>query len=278
MVAPVTFAKRYVRPTSAEEALALSLAGGATLVAGGTDIARRPRPWAETLVDLGGAGLDALELRDGVLRIWAMTTLTDLAHHPFVATVGGGFMAHMLRRVGSPLLRNIATLGGHVARGRLSDIVPVLLVLDARIRFYDGQHVELRLGDYFAERRHQTAHVVTELLVPEDQDARGWFVKFSRTSFDLAMLNCACLVSGAGGEISGARVAVGETPALATRLVEVEGELLDTGLSDEAIESAARVAARTAMVRTDLRASARYRRHLAYVAVRRALLGIRETA
>ncbi len=68
-----------------------------------------------------------------------------------------------------------------------------------------------------------------------------------------------------------ARVAVGETPRLATRLAEAEEALAGQALTEDAIEAAARTARRVVRTGHDLRAGAEYRRQLAYVGVKRCL-------
>ncbi len=272
MVAPANYARAYERPASVADAYARLAAGGAQLVAGGTDVIRRQDPAVTTLVDLSRAGLDAIAAAGGALRIGAMATLTDVLRHPGVAALLHGQMAAMLGQVGSPLLRNVATIGGHLARGRLSDIVPMLLVLDARVEYWDGARQDIDLARYYAEQRHRTPHVLTELVVPAPPPgAAGAFVKFARTRFDLALLNCACLVAMDGGRVGVARLAVGETPALATRVGEVEAMLVGGPLDDAAIAAASGHAAGVVEVGTDLRAGAPYRRRLVEVAVRRCL-------
>ena len=53
--------------------------------------------------------------------------------------------------VGTSLLRNVATIGGHLARSRLSDIVPTLLALDATVTVYDGKERTMPLATFYAE-------------------------------------------------------------------------------------------------------------------------------
>ncbi len=272
MVAPTTYARAYECPTSVADAFAMLAGGGAQLVAGGTDVVHHPDPAVTTLVDLSAAGLGAIERDDTGIRLGAMVTLTDMLRHPDVAALLHGEVAMLLSQVGSPLLRNVATIGGHLARGRLSDIVPMMLVLGARVSYWDGVEHEVDLGAYYRDQLHRTTHVLTTVVVPRPvPGAAGAFVKFARTRFDLALLNCACLVAKAGGSVELARLAVGETPQLATRVGEVEAMLVGGRLRDGDIAAAASHAAEVVPVGTDLRAGAPYRRRLVEVAVRRCL-------
>ena len=182
----------------------------------------------------------------------------------------------MLRLVGSPLLRNRATIGGHLARGRLSDVIPVLLALDAVITWYDGTVREGPLADFYGSAVHRTPIIVTAVTIPAvHRPSTASFRKFSRTHFDLAILNCACRIDITDeGTVAAARVVVGETPALAASVTDAEVLLHGRPLDPTAITAAAALAATEIPARDDDRASAEYRRAIAEVLVRRCLADI----
>lgn len=272
MAAVVTYADEYVRAESIEVALAVLRNGGARLVAGGTDVILHPDPSVTRLVDLGGLGLDFIAEEDEGIRIGAMTTLTAMLEHPAIRPMAGGVVAEMMGQVGSPLLRNIATIGGHLARGKLSDVVPVLLALDARVTIQDGARRELLLDDFYDSGMPEGAYLIESIFLPRPQPGTtAAFIKFGRTGFDLAMLNGACAITPGEGVVEGARIVVGETPRLATRVPEAEDVLEEQPLDPTTIAAAAAAAQATVEVGSDLRASARYRRQLVYVAVTRCL-------
>jgi CO/xanthine dehydrogenase FAD-binding subunit len=201
-----------------------------------------------------------------------MATLTEMEQHPALRTHLGGVMPEVMRHVGSPLLRNVATIGGHLARGRLSDVVPVLLALDASISFHDGADRTMTLAGYYAGEHHRTTHVITEVTLPAAAPGAGAaFLKFSRTFFDLAILNAACRIDPDGGVVGACRIAVGETPDLARTVPEAEAALTGRVPDEEAIAAAADAAAAAVEVRGDSRGSADYRTALVAPAVRRSL-------
>lgn len=275
MAAIVTFADEYVRAESIDDALEALRGGGAQLVAGGTDVILHPDPSITRLVDLGGLGLDFVTEEDLGIRIGAMTTLTEILQHPSIQPLAGGVVATMMRQVGSPLLRNIATIGGHLARGKLSDVVPVLLALDARVTIRDGTRRELLLDDFYDSGMPGGAYLIESIFLPRPQPGTtGAFIKFGRTGFDLAMLNAACAVTPQDGVVGDVRVVVGETPWLAARVPEAEDALEDQPLDATTIATAATAAQLAVRVGSDLRASARYRRQLVCVAVARCLQDI----
>jgi xanthine dehydrogenase YagS FAD-binding subunit len=110
----------YVRPKSVREAFQHLSAGGARIHAGGTDLLGCLRDGvftAEKVVSI--SRLDELKgivrLNDGSLRIGALATVTELAHHPLV---GEGYpaLAQAALAVASPQLRNQGTIGGNLCQ------------------------------------------------------------------------------------------------------------------------------------------------------------------
>jgi CO/xanthine dehydrogenase FAD-binding subunit len=262
----------FERPATVEEAFALISSGGIP-ISGGTNVILHSPAHPSVLVDLTALTLAGIEVSDTGLTIGANTTLTELLEHPETSVVADGVIASMMRRVGSPLLRNVATVGGHVARGRLSDIITVFLALDAAVTIYDGESRVMPLADYFRHRIHRTTTIVTAVHIARPAEpSSAHFVKFSQTAFDLAILNCACRVDLDGdGAIAAARVVLGETPGLAASVDEAESMMIGRPLDAGVIERAAALAAEHFPARSDDRASADFRRHLAEVLVLRCL-------
>lgn len=114
-----TFA--HINATTVEEAASALGKGKAVLVAGGTDLlgvlkdAILPA-YPETLVNLKTVtGLDYIKDESGLLKIGALTKLSDIAKN---ATVKDKFaaLAQAAGAVGSPDLRNMGTIGGNICQ------------------------------------------------------------------------------------------------------------------------------------------------------------------
>jgi CO/xanthine dehydrogenase FAD-binding subunit len=272
----VTTIRTYHRPADAGEAWALLSAGGdaVRLLAGGTDLVVRCPPQVRELVDLAAAGLGGVTTTpDGRLRLGATATFTELLETPEVAAYGAGVLGDVLGQLGSVLHRNSATIGGHVARARMSDLIPVLVALDATVTLRDGRgDHELPLTGYL--EGEPGPHLVTAVLLPVlPARSAAAFERFSRTSFDHALLDACCRVDlDETGQVTQARVVVGEPAILGRRLPEAEAALPVGGpLTTETIDEVVRVTRGTVTCRDDGFASATYRRHLAGVAVGRCL-------
>ena len=261
----------YLRPQTLEEAHSF-LGAGALAVAGGTDVIRHTHAGINTLVDLGDLPLRYIREGPG-FAVGANTTLTEMLEHPGLAAHLGGVIAGMLRGVGSPLLRNAATIGGHLARRRYSDVVPVLLALDAGITIYQGSERTLPLAEFYAVDSGRARSLITEVQIPPaGRDTAAAFLKLARTSFDFALLNCGVLVrQDDDHRVAHCRIVVGETPALGASVPAAEEALRGSLLDDESIAAAADAAVAAVAFGSDHRASADHRRALCRAAVGRCL-------
>lgn len=265
----------YLRPASVEEAWQRLVGGdGAVrLLSGGTDLTISAPPDVTTLVDLADCLDRSIEGRDdGSIRIGAMATLTAMLTSGELAGHASGVVVEMLADVGNPLLRNISTIGGHVSRGKLSDVVPVLIALDARIAVYRGETETLPLSRYYDEQIHHTAHLVTDVVLPAlPEHTAAAFLRFARTSFDFPMLNVCCRASRGGPMVTDVRIVCGATPLLAQRASGAEAWIIEHGLDPRAVETAARHAREEVVTRAGWVASAEYRSHLVEVLTERCL-------
>jgi putative selenate reductase FAD-binding subunit len=266
------------RPKSLDEAWELLERGGkaARLLGGGVDLAWLSPAGVEMLIDLSLVGPRGIATENGELHIGAGTTLTEILEWGGTTYALQGLLRTVLRRVASPLQRNLATLGGAIAGAHpWSDVISLMLALDARVIRYAGESDVRPIEELLASRGRRDRAILTEVILPAaatGSDAA--FAKFSRTGFDIGLLNCICRVTVTGETCSDVRVVMGGTPSIAQRLGAVEGFLDGQPLCNDRIEGAARMASKEIPARDDLRASATYRRELARVGVRRCLATI----
>lgn len=269
-------APEWHEPRSLEEALALRAEHGdeATVVAGGSflGIVMNQKLLAPTrLVALRGVpDLDAIHADEGLLRLGAMVTHRAVEISPAVRE-GWPTLAFNFSVVASPRVRNQATVGGVVADADYaSDPPSMLAALGARVvaRSVRGER-EIPMQD-FVLGHYETAleddEIVTEVRVPRGA-GRSVYRKFrSRSSEDRPCVS----VAAAHGE-NGLRVVVGAVAERPQYFPEVCALAEGEGLDGEIAAELGRRYAENIEPLSDARGSARYRRRVIAVEVRRAL-------
>lgn len=247
------------------------------VLAGGTDLVgwlRDDMVAPEALIDLKGiAGLDAVELRDGVLQIGPLATFTQLVESPIVAEAWPLF-GEMARVVASYGVRNRATVVGNIcAAVPCCDSGPVLLVHDATVhlRGPDGSRSVPIAGWFKGNRRtaRLPGELVTGLSVPMPEVPHaGCFVKLRRyAGEDLAQASVTVLAL----EGRQYRVAFGAVAPTPVRGLQIEALLSGKPLTDERISEAVSLLPSVTSPITDVRATRLYRAHMLGIMLERGL-------
>jgi CO/xanthine dehydrogenase FAD-binding subunit len=262
-------------PTSLREALdaldAVASAPEPHVLAGGTDF------MVEVNFDL--------RRPEHVVSLHRLDELRTWSHHGRLVRVGAGVtcaslesdfvaiapaLAHAARTVGSPQIRNVATLGGNLGTASpAGDLLPVLSALDATIHCARrGESRAVSIHDFLiGPKRHVLA--VGELITGVEFDATVGPQEFVKVGMRNAMVIAVASVAAVrtDGTI---RVALGSVGPTVIRARAAEDWLAVRGLDPEAAgEFGARVAAEARPI-DDHRATAAYRRHAVAVCATRA--------
>lgn len=279
----------YHRPATVEEACRiLAREPGAAVLAGGTDLMVHVRqPWRgrrpPAVVNVKRiAGLDAIGVADSVVRLGALTSLAVLIEHP-VIRAEYPVLPFAARYMGSPAIRNLATVGGNLCNASpAADLPPVLLVLDAEVGVA-GPAGERRVPlERFFLGPGRTVLAPDELLIWIEIPRRRppWVVRYERLdvrrAMDIAIAAVALAVGPDGPGGPEARVALCAVAPTPLRVRDAEAVLAAEGLADGAIVRAAELAMAAARPVDDVRATAEYRRDMVGVLVRRGLEALRD--
>lgn len=268
----------YLAATELQEALALAGRGGVHVIAGGTDWfpARAERPFEGDLLDISRiAGLRGLSRQEGLWRIGATTTWTDILRADLPPAFAG--LKAAAREVGSVQIQNTGTVAGNICNASpAADGVPPLLALDARVELtaQDGRR-ELPLGAFITGPRQtlrREGELVTAILVPDPSPgARSSFVKLgARRYLVISICMVAVTAEVTGGLLRDPRIAVGAASPVARRLPSLEARLEGKPPAEAAASlRAADVGALSPI--DDVRATAGYRREAVIELLRRAL-------
>lgn len=274
-----------IEPDTLDEALGLldPEDAGVRTMAGGTALllmmkARLFRPARLiSLRRLNGTLRGVREDGHGGLRIGALATLTELERSPLVAATAP-VVTRALRTLSNVRIRNVATLGGHLAHGDPHmDLPPILVTLGARARAVSrrGERwidiADLIVGYYQVSLRAD--EVIAEVeLPPPPAGAHAWYEKFAALSADdWPSVGVAVWLRLEGQTIVEARVAISAATERPVRATGAEGVLAGTPPTPQRLSQAADAAAAEIEPLDDIRGSAAYKTEMVRVHVRRAL-------
>ncbi len=241
-------------------------------MAGGTDLlvaARRHGPCDVALLE-GIPGLCGVAIVNGHVRLGAMATHADLVRHPLVRQ-HLPVLAKALAVLGSPLVRNMGTIGGNVVTASpAGDTLPPLYALNAQVEFSsrEGSRLvpigELILGP--GRTALAPGHIVTAVHIPlPPQGCLHHFEKVGRRdALAIAVASLAAIiVLDDAGRTAEVRIAVGSVAPTVVRCQEAEACLLDRHLDRVSLAEAAAHIRRVVNPIDDIRATAVYRRKVA---------------
>jgi carbon-monoxide dehydrogenase medium subunit len=271
----------YYAPTSVEEALQLlGSPGDVRVLAGGQSLIpllklRLAAP--EVVVDLGRIeSLRGIREDGDALVIGAMTSHDDVARSTMVAT-HALLLSKAVRTVADPQVRHRGTFGGALAHADpAGDLLAPALAMDASFVIAGPSGTRTVAAVDFFQDMFTTAigqgEILTEVRVPKHTGWGAHYEKFSRVAQQWSIVAVAATVRVEGGAIVQARVALTNMGPVPIRATVAEQALV--GLTADASAIAAVVAdiAEGTRPPSDLNGDADYRRHLASVLARRAVL------
>jgi len=213
----------------------------------------------------------------GGLRIGAMTSLADLEYSPILAS-NYPVISGALRTLSNIRIRNVATLGGHLAHGDPHmDLPPILLTLGARVSAVSSRGQRwIGISDLFVGY-YQTSLAKDELITSVDVPSQppgacSWYEKFTaRSADDWPTVGAAAWYRVDSSVITEARVAVSAATERPLRMAAAEALLLNASPTTQVFSKAADAAADEVQPIADLHGSASYKREMVRVHVRRAL-------
>ena len=273
-----------LEPRSLREAAALLDAGEPSVrpVAGGTAVMLMMKLGVLRPARL--VSLHAIEKRyseiavgaDGELRIGAMATLTALERSPAVRKEFP-VITRTLRTLSNVRVRNVATVGGHLAHADPHmDLPPVLIALGARVSIIDprGERTipleQLHAG--YLETTLKRGELIAEVIVPRQGACRAAYLKCTtRSADDWPALGVAVVLDADDKTVRDVRIVVSAATDTPTRLAKAEAVLRGARVDDATLARAGEAAAAEAGVIADAHGSAAYKRELVRVYVARAV-------
>ncbi len=272
----------YHAPTTVEEAVRLLAEAGdeAKLLAGGQSllpVLRLRLAAPEVVIDLGKVDeLRGIRMDGDVLAIGAMTPHHEIATDSTIRE-HARVLGEAAATVADPQVRHRGTFGGALAHADPAGDMPapVLALGGELVVVGPGGRRTVSAADFF-EDLFTTALAEDELLaeirIPSHRGWGGHYAKFTRVAQQWSIVAVAAAVRAEAGTIAEARVALTNMGSTAVRATAVEEALVGAAANDESVRAAAARAADGTSPPTDTNGDADYRRHLATVLTRRAVL------
>jgi CO/xanthine dehydrogenase FAD-binding subunit len=249
---------------------ALKQAPKATLMAGGTlvmPIINEGAHGISTLVSLSKLGLDGVSFKKGEAIIGAATPIAELARHSETK-----FLSAVIDSIGSPTLRNMATVGGNLFA--CGDLAVCLVALDATVIVVNAKSKRSAPVEEIIKKGVKAGELVTQVSFAIPKPGTFKYAKASRRALNSAsIVTVAAVIPLVKGVIADCRIALGGVAAKPVRAKSVEKLLNGKPFDARTVRSAAAVAARDIAPFTDAYASAWYRARVTPVHICRALLG-----
>lgn len=269
---------------SVEEALSLlsEYGGKAKFVSGGTDFLmqlKRGEAAPECLIRLGEIReLDFIKYDEiKGLRIGALTTIVNVANSSLIQSKFS-ILAQAAAMLGTPAIRNQATLGGNLCNAAPSaDTAPPLLVLGAMAKALgtEGENI-VPLENFFIGPGQTILgqdHLLTEIQIPNllPHSGGAYLKQKRRQGADLAVVGVAALVVMEREVLKDVKIALGAVAPTPIRAKKAEDVLRGKKVDHTLLEKSGQAASGEADPIDDIRGSANYRRELLAVLTKRAM-------
>jgi carbon-monoxide dehydrogenase medium subunit len=272
----------YLAPTSVEDALSALAEHGddAKLIAGGQSllpVLRMRLNAPEMVIDLGKIDSMRGVREDGdAIVVGALTTHSDVVTDAVIKK-HALLLSKAAAEVADNQVRHRGTFGGALAHADpAGDMGAAVLALDGEFVIAgSGGTRTVTAADFFVDL-FETAigedEILTEIRIPKHTGWGAHYEKFVRVAHQWPIVAVAATVQADGGTISEARVGLTNMGSTPLRASGTESALSGAAATEDGVRAAADRAAEGTNPPSDLNGDADYRRHLATVLTRRAVL------
>jgi aerobic carbon-monoxide dehydrogenase medium subunit len=257
--------------------------GKARPLAGGTDLLVNMKKRVlnpKHLISLGRIPeLSRLKRVNGMLTLGACVTIAEIAASDLVSKAASA-IGQSAGALGTPMIRNLATIGGNIGSARpAADLPPSLMVYDAELVLAGlaGERC-MPIAEFFkgpgltAAKEDELITAVT-IEVPRGYSGAGYLNLGVRKAQDCNIVNVASFLEldEKAEHIRTARIALGSVGPTPLRSSKAEKVLVGQKPDERLFEQAAQAATRDCTPILDFRGSAEYRRAMVAVLTRRTL-------
>jgi len=276
---------QFLEPETFEEVhqLVEKNKGDAVLMAGGTDLLvnlKRKVIKAKVVISLEKIkSLKQVHYSESAgLTLGSMVTVSELAETPIIKQKFP-LLAIAANKIGSPQIRNRATIGGNICTARpAGDTIGPLTAYGAEVQLVLGKETRWEPISKFITGPGKTTRKEGEVLAairikPFPANTGVSYIKYGvRKAMEIAMVSVTTAITFNGDKCEKATIVLGAVAPTFIRSNEAEEALVSHKVTLSTAEKAAELAAGGCRPITDVRASAEYRRDLVRVLTKRGIM------
>ena len=275
----------YYEPQNMQEACKLiaKLKADAKIIAGGTDLLvnmKNKKLSPKCLVSLAGIpDLTGIEEKKKTFSIGSHAIIALLKESKAI-TLSFPALAEAASVLGSPLVRNRATVGGNIVTARpAADLVPPLIAYDAKLVLASkDKKREISLEDFMVgpgQTKIKPAEILTKIVltIPPPNTGSSYIKLMHRRSLEIAIVAVVSRITldKKDGIIKTAKIILSAVAPKAIHAVSAEKILIGEKPSEALFAQAAALAMKDCKPITDIRGGKVYRHAMVEVLTKRTL-------
>ena len=258
---------KYIRAKSIEEAYELCQ-NRSSVVLGGMLWLKMQNRTVDYAIDLCDLGLNLIEDKGDEIHIGAMVSLRQLEINPILNEYTQNAIRESVKNIVGVQFRNLATVGGSLfGRYGFSDVLTIFMALDAYIELYHGGIIPIQ---EFAAMP-MTKDILVRVIIKK-VPLQIKYMSQRNTKTDFPVLTCA--ISKLNNNYL---CVIGARPLKAIVFKDEKG-YLDNGITEETVKSFVNDIAEQLVLGSNLCGSKEYRRRIAKVLIKRALMALDKEA
>jgi xanthine dehydrogenase small subunit len=276
--------QKYFAPRNIQELKKiLKKNSNAVLLSGGTDLSLRitkERKNINSIICMNSVGgLNYIKNNNKYIDIGASTPLIDLEN--YIKNYYPDF-TKILKRYGSPQIRNVGTVAGNIATASpIGDCLPLLLSLNAKIILHNAKKTRiLNLDNFFIDYRKtrlKKGEFIQSIRIPLFKNSIFKAYKISkRFDDDISSVCAAYNLKIIKNKIKDIRIAYGGMAAVPKRAIFCEKILLNSLFTDKILGRAKEALEKDFKPINDMRASGLYRIEIAKNLLEKCFIEIKE--
>ncbi|HSQ90447.1 FAD binding domain-containing protein [Romboutsia sp.] len=256
--------KEVYRPTSIEDAYKTLISQKNNVILGGTLFLRMGNKRINKALDLTSLNLSYISEEKEYIEIGAMTSLRELETNKIIIN-NFKEVSECVKDIIGVQFRNIATIGGSVfSKYGFSDVIVALLSYNTEVELYNGGRIKL---EEFLRQPYKK-DLLTKIYIYKD-NIKAKYISIRNESSDYPILNVS--ISNNSGQF---KICIGARPQRATIAIEASQYISSNPKTLENIIKAAEIASEELVFGSNTRGNSEYRKKIAKVLVKRAILEV----